>query len=73
MVFRTITDDVTGANKSIGLFGLSLQNVIILYTQNSLTKMYGYFMSINKICIYVLFITRPIPQLANVQYQNIVV
>ena len=27
MIFRTITDDVTGANKSIGLFGLSLQNV----------------------------------------------
>lgn len=26
-IFRTITDDVTGANKSIGLFGLSLQNV----------------------------------------------
>ena len=27
MIFKTITDDVTGANKSIGLFGLSLQNV----------------------------------------------
>lgn len=27
MVFRTIIDDITGANKSIGLFGLSLQNV----------------------------------------------
>ena len=27
MIFRTITDDVTVPNKSIGLFGLSLQNV----------------------------------------------
>ena len=27
MIFKTITDDVTGANKSIGLFGLSLQNI----------------------------------------------
>ena len=27
MIFRTIIDDITGANKSIGLFGLSLQNV----------------------------------------------
>ena len=27
MIFRTITDDVTGVNKSIGLFGISLQNV----------------------------------------------
>ena len=27
MIFRTITDDITGVNKSIGLFGLSLQNV----------------------------------------------
>ena len=27
MIFRTITDDITGANKSIGLFGLSLQNI----------------------------------------------
>ena len=27
MIFRTITDDITGANKSIGLFGKSLDNV----------------------------------------------
>ena len=27
MIFKTITDDVTGANKSIGLFGLSLKDV----------------------------------------------
>ena len=27
MIFRTITDDLTGVNESIGLFGLSLQNV----------------------------------------------
>lgn len=27
MIFKTITDDVTGANKSIGLFGLSLDNL----------------------------------------------
>lgn len=27
MIFRTITDDISGAIKSIGLFGLSLQNV----------------------------------------------
>ncbi len=27
MIFKTITDDITGANKSIGLFGLSLKDV----------------------------------------------
>lgn len=27
MIFRTITNDITGANKSIGLFGLSLKNI----------------------------------------------
>lgn len=27
MIFRTITDDITGANKSIGLFGKSLDNI----------------------------------------------
>lgn len=27
MIFRTITDDVTGANKSIGLFGLTIKDV----------------------------------------------
>lgn len=27
MIFRTITDDITGANKSIGLFGKLLNNI----------------------------------------------
>lgn len=27
MILQTLTDDITGANKSIGLFGLSLQNI----------------------------------------------
>lgn len=27
MIFRTITNDITGANKSIGLFGLSLKDI----------------------------------------------
>ena len=27
MIFRTITNEITGANKSIGLFGLSLKNI----------------------------------------------
>ena len=27
MIFRTITDNITGANKSIGLFGKSLNDI----------------------------------------------
>ena len=37
MIFRTITDDITGANKSIGLFGKSLNDfkgIINSFKQN---------------------------------------
>lgn len=41
MIFRTITDDITGANKSIGLFGRSLNDVkgiISSFKQNGIVS-----------------------------------
>ena len=38
-IFRTITDDITGANKSIGLFGRSLNDIkgiITSFKQNGI-------------------------------------